>query len=71
MLPRHANRASNLPVDITYSGGTITKTVNERINGSKWVSLGTYTFAAGTTGHVTLRTTGTDGYVIADAIKLQ
>jgi hypothetical protein len=66
-----ANRASNLPVDIIHSAGTTTVTLNERINGSQWVSLGTYNFATGTAGRVRLRTTGTDGFVIADAVQLQ
>jgi subtilisin family serine protease/peptidase E len=65
-----ANRASNLPVDIIHAGGTTTQVVNQRINGSQWVSLGIYTFNAGTAGRVRLRTTGTDGFVIADAIRL-
>ena len=38
------NRASNVPVDITHAGGTTTVTVNQRINGSQWVWLGTYAF---------------------------
>ncbi|MBL9135270.1 MAG: hypothetical protein JNK85_05355 [Verrucomicrobiales bacterium] len=65
------NRASNLPVDVIHSGGTTTVTVNQRINGSQWVSIGTYNFPSGTTGRVRFRTTGTDGFVIADAIKLE
>ncbi|MBL9134820.1 MAG: S8 family serine peptidase [Verrucomicrobiales bacterium] len=65
-----ANRASNLPVDIIHAGGTTTRVVNQRINGSQWVSLGVYTFNVGTAGRVRIRTTGTDGYVIADAIRL-
>lgn len=66
-----ANRASNLPVDIIHSGGTNTVTVNQRLNGSQWVSLGTFSFATGTAGRIRLRTTGTDGFVIADAVKLE
>ncbi|MCC7373418.1 MAG: hypothetical protein IT581_02090 [Verrucomicrobiales bacterium] len=65
-----ANRASNLPVDVIHAGGTTTQTVNQRINGSQWVSLGSYNFQSGTTGRVRIRTTGTDGYVIVDAIRL-
>jgi hypothetical protein len=33
------------------------------------VSLGTYDFDAGALGSVLIRTDGTDGYVIADAVK--
>ena len=64
-----ANRASNVPIDIIHSGGTTTKTIDQRSNGSAWYSLGTYAFAAGATGNVLIRTTGTNGYVVADAVK--
>ena len=65
----HANRATNVPVDINGSGGTSTVTVNQQANGSQWYSLGTYAFAAGTGGNVTIRTTGTNGYVVADGVR--
>jgi hypothetical protein len=64
------NRATVVPVDITSTTGTSTVNVNQRINGSQWYSLGTYSFTAGTSGSVRVRTTGaTDGYVIADAVR--
>ena len=62
-------RASNVPIDIITPGGTVTKTVDQRTNGGKWMSLGTYTFNAGTGASVLIRTTGTDGFVIADAVR--
>ena len=65
------NRASNVPVDIVHKSGTATVSVNQRINGGQWNLLGTYTFETGTSGHVLVRTTGTDGYVIADAVKFE
>jgi hypothetical protein len=43
--------------------------VNQTLNGGQWVSLGTYHFESGTSGSVTIRTTGTSGHVIADAVK--
>ncbi|MEV6104260.1 FAD-dependent oxidoreductase [Streptomyces sp. NPDC051940] len=64
-----SNRATNVPVDIVHAGGTTTKTVNQRLQGGQWVSLGSYSFAAGTTGSVLIRTSGTNGYVIADAVR--
>lgn len=64
-----SNRASNTPIDITYSGGTDLVQVNQRFNGGQWVSLGTYHFNAGTSGNVLISTTGTNGYVIADGIR--
>jgi len=66
----HANRASNVPVDIEHAGGLTTRTVDQRSNGGQWVSLGAYTFTAGTAGSVLIRTEATNGYVVADAVRL-
>jgi hypothetical protein len=62
--------ASNVPVEIVHTTGTSTVTVNQRLNGGSWVSIGYFTFAAGTAGSITLRTTGVNGVVIADAVRL-
>lgn len=43
--------------------------LNQRTNGGTWVNLGSFALTAGTTNTVTLQTTGTDGYVIADAVR--
>jgi hypothetical protein len=64
----HENRATNVPVVLNHSGGTETITVNMRQNGGSWQSLGEFTFSAGQDGYVEIQTTGTDGYVIADAV---
>ena len=63
-----SNRATNVPYDIVDACGTNTVLVNQRTNGASWQLLGTYVFEQ--TAQVTLRTDGTDAYVIADAIKL-
>lgn len=64
------NRASNVPVDIVQSGGTIaTTTVSQRVGGGQWNLLGAYTLAP-TNAEVKIRTTSTNGYVIADAVKV-
>ncbi|MFA5119231.1 MAG: fibronectin type III domain-containing protein [Candidatus Omnitrophota bacterium] len=64
------NRATAVPVDITSTVGTSTININQRINNNLWVSLGTYTFNAGTGGSVQILTTGTtDGFVAADAVS--
>ncbi len=63
------NRASNVPMDIVHAGGTATVSVNQKINGQQWFSLGTYAFDAGANGSVLIRTAGTSGYVMADAVK--
>ncbi|HEY9248636.1 MAG TPA: cellulase family glycosylhydrolase, partial [Rariglobus sp.] len=65
----NSNRASNVPFTITHSDGSTTVTQDQRVNGSQWVSLGTYPFAAGASGNVLIQTTGTSGYVIADAVR--
>lgn len=62
------NRATNVPVTINHSGGSQIITVNQRISGGVWNKLGDFPFAAGTTGNVTIGTTGTNGYVVADAV---
>jgi hyaluronate lyase len=67
----YPNRATNVPVDIAAVGGTSTVTVNEQQNGGQWNLLGMYPFAVGTAGTVTIRTDGTNGYVVADAVKLE
>jgi len=63
------NRPTNVPVDIIHENGTTTVTVNQQINNATWVSLGRYDFSAGTIHKVVIRTAGTTGVVIADAIK--
>ncbi len=66
--------ATNVPVDVIYSdgvGGTLTDTlaVNQTTPGGQWELLGTYAFDVGTAGSVLIRTAGTDGVVIADAVR--
>lgn len=72
---QNANRASNAGVTITHSGGTALLTVNQRLDpdGSAapggFKELGTWSFPAGTAPLVRLDNTGTDGFVIADAVR--
>ena len=63
-----SNRASNTPVSITSTAGTTDFTVNQQINGGGWMPLGTFTFATGSAGNVLISNSGTNGYVIADAL---
>jgi hypothetical protein len=63
-----SNRATNAPVDINHADGTDTLLINETINGSQWVCLGTFPFALGQMGSVLVRNTGTTGHVIVDAV---
>ena len=69
-FPR-VNAATNVPVDVAHSGGTAAETVDQQTNdGQNWsYLLGTYSFDAGTSGSVTIRTDATDGYVVADAVR--
>lgn len=64
-----SNRATNVPVNVVYASGTATVSVDQTIDNGVWVPLGTYNFDAGTSGKVIVNTTGTDGVVIADAVK--
>ncbi len=68
--PHHSNRATNVPVDIFHAGGTDTVVVNQTQPGGDWVQVGTYTFNAGTSGSVLVRTDATDGYVVPDAVLI-
>mgnify|MGYP000996402190 CR=1 FL=1 len=44
-------------------------TVNQRQEGSQWRLLGSFPFATGSEGSVTLLNAETDGYVISDAVR--
>ncbi|MFI6132904.1 peptidoglycan DD-metalloendopeptidase family protein [Micromonospora sp. NPDC051141] len=59
------------PFVVAASGGTQTVRVNQRVNGGRWVSLGAFSFDAGTGNAVGVSrwSTGT-GYVVADAVRL-
>jgi beta-glucanase (GH16 family) len=64
-----ANRATNVPIDIVQSSGAVaTVTVDQTANNNAWVLLGTYQLAPGNAA-VTIRTTGTSGYVVADGVR--
>jgi hypothetical protein len=64
-----ANRATNVPIDIVHATGMTTKLVNQRLNGGSWVAMGSYQLAASGSA-VVIRTAGTAGYVIADAVRV-
>ncbi len=66
----NANRATNVPVTVTHTGGSTSQTVNQVVNGGTWFKLGDFNLAAGTTNSVLVETTGTNGFVIADAIGI-
>jgi len=66
----NANRATNVPVTIEHSAGTANVTVNQQtpptVSGV-FAVLGDYDF--GTSAAVEVSTTGTNGYVIIDAVQ--
>jgi len=64
----HQNRATNAKHIINYDGESAEVIVNQEQNGDQWNLLGTYTFAAGTSGNVVLTSDGANEYIIADAI---
>ena len=66
----HSNRASNTPVEIKHASGTDNITLNQRQNGGEWVAVGTYTFNRGESNYIELSNDNTNGYVIADAVRL-
>ncbi|WP_083938013.1 polysaccharide lyase family 8 super-sandwich domain-containing protein [Paenibacillus daejeonensis] len=71
MWPAHFNRSTAIPVDIIHSGGSSSVTIDQTQNGGVWVELGNYPFNEGTSGSVTISNTGTTGFVVADAVKLE
>jgi PKD repeat protein len=63
------SRVTSVPVTIQHAGGTSTVYVNQRLNGGQWNLLGQYTFEAGTSYTVTVRSTSTANSTCADAVK--
>jgi hypothetical protein len=64
------SRATNAPYTINYDGGSETVRVNQKATTGQWNLLGTYDFAAGTSGSVVLSDgPDADGTVVGDAIK--
>ncbi|SMG41873.1 hypothetical protein SAMN05661096_02830 [Marivirga sericea] len=64
----YSNRATNTPFEIVSSTGSNTIIKNQQLNNAEWVSLGIYQFEE--VAEVIIRNNNTDGYVVADAIKL-
>ncbi len=69
--PTDAGYNDSTPFVVAASGGNQSIRVNQRVNGGRWVSLGTFTLAAGTYNVVGVsRWTSGTGYVIADAVRI-
>jgi len=64
------NAAWRPRLTVTYHlPGTNTVIVNQKTNGGQWNTIGTYSFTAGQTVSVIIRNDGTDGHVMADAVR--
>jgi hypothetical protein len=63
------DRASNVPVRITHAGGVKDTLISQRARGSEWVAIGIYRFNQGSSASVLVSNTGTNGFVIADAVR--
>lgn len=67
-----SNRATNVPVTIEAADGTKSVTLNEReacVEKAVPRALGQFRFEKGKDAVVTLSNTGTDGYVVVDAVQ--
>lgn len=62
------NRATNVPITIAHASGTSAVTLNQQTGGG-WTRIGSWNFAAGSTGSVKISNLNTNGYVIADAVR--
>lgn len=65
---KNANRATNVPVEITTASGKESLVVNQREKGG-WVKVHSGSFKAGKSSSLVISNTGTDGHVIADAVR--
>jgi N-acetyl-anhydromuramyl-L-alanine amidase AmpD len=67
------NRASAAPFVAYNAAGTEVgrRSVNQRVNGSQWVNIGTYNFSAGWNKVVLSRWTTSGDVVIADAVRVR
>ncbi len=64
----NTNRASNVTVEVRHRDGTEVRTVNQRENGGTWNMLAVHPFTGAATEGVVIKTTGANGFVIADAV---
>jgi hypothetical protein len=63
-------RGTNVPVKIYHADGITDIIINQEKKGAGWNSLGIYKFNAAGLSKIKIETAGTDGYVIADAVRL-
>jgi uncharacterized delta-60 repeat protein len=70
--PYRAEASVGVPFEIVYNGGSTTVYANQQTNDGNWSGLGTFSFAAGTSGkiRVTDAIAEAGGVALADGIKL-
>lgn len=69
--PANSGYNGSTPIGIRTTSGLRWVRVDQRSNGGRWVSLGTFNLAAGDAEKVVIsRWTGGSGYVIADAVRI-
>lgn len=64
---KNANRATNVPLEITSPSGKKSVTLNQREKGG-WQKIHSGSFKAGKGANLTISNKGTNGHVIADAV---
>jgi len=71
LFPPHANRASNVPVEVAIEGRPAKQVkVNQRSTADGgFTLLGVFTLPAGKRTRVTVSNRSTDGYVVADGVQ--
>lgn len=69
--PQGANRTIGAPHVITFDGGSDTVAVNQQVNGGGWNLVGTFNFASGSSGSVTITDAFPDAgqVLMVDAIR--
>ncbi len=66
-----SNRSTSTPIMVKRNSGTDTVRVDQTLNGSRWVKIGTYTFTGDTAEAVIVsNATGSGSYVCVDAVRL-
>ena len=70
--PFRADASASVPFIVTHNGGSTTVYANQQTNDSNWSLLGTFNFAAGTSGNVRITDAVAEpgAVAIADGLKL-
>ncbi|WP_088331877.1 serine hydrolase [Lacimicrobium sp. SS2-24] len=69
--PANRNYASNTPISVTTDTDTYVMSLDQSNNGGQWNSLGSFSIMQGGSLSTTINTSGANGSVIADAIRVQ